>query len=82
MTLYAGQTELDVVPLANEVGKTLFDEATRKQAYSAFKNGQVGEELHNKLVAMYQDGSVQAQYFLGEFITEGLIEYPISDNEA
>lgn len=81
MTLYAGQTRTDVVRFENEEGKTLFDEKTRKEATEVLKTKELSPDLHEKLVRMYRDGSYQAQYFLGRYIIEDIIEYPTNPED-
>lgn len=80
--LYAGQTESDVLPLESEAGKLLFNEDARRDANRTIESGILNPQLHDLLVEMYQDGSHQAAYFLGRFISEGIIEYPAMDKRG
>lgn len=82
MTLYAGQTRTDVIRFESEEGKMLFDERTRTEASEVLTTRELSSELHERLIRMYKDGSYQAKYFLGKYIIEDIIEYPVPFEQA
>lgn len=73
MSLYKGQTLIDVELLPGEHRETLFTEKIRRQSYEAIKSQNVEAGLLSNLLTLANANSIQASKLLGKMVFNELV---------